>query len=244
MQPLTEYAASLREAEAVRPIQASQVQGKVDAAAAHRAREGHWVNQLSTSARWPVDDPAAVPLWMDLTARRSQLGNGPAGWDPSAQLLIAMAHVHASGEDAAGRSWSSRLSPSAGGTHSIRPVLYYSGIGTGWFRAADEHAVEEVELTQAGALLRNAEAALGTTGTAFLFAIAEPEVIAARYPLGASLLWRDAGAFLATAQNVAIALGLSARILGIATSLEGERRPISAHVVGALAVAAPMLEAL
>jgi hypothetical protein len=159
---------------------------------------------------------------------------------PPAASAFAVLHSlsvrRSSAVDAAGREWGSHVSPSAGGTHSIRPLLYVrTSTGGCWFRAGRDYIVQ-VKVPQASALLTAMRAASDGPLFSAIVAVAEPDVLFARYPDGISLLWRDAGAFCAAAQFVADSYALRSRIIGIATELEGADRLAPACAVGAVAL--------
>jgi hypothetical protein len=228
--------ASLREATLVRPVDADDA----PAVAVHQRIENrHYVDQL------PRESPLRESAWsargllrIDLTERSSRLGSEPADLDALLTLLHQIDRVREDGHDSAGRRWSSTLTPSAGGTHSIRSLLCADvTIPTKWHRAAAT-GIEEVSVSWSlgSGLINDAAAALRDTPKALLVAVAEPDVLLSRYPSGASLLWRDAGAYAATAQLVALSLGMQSRILGVTRELEAANRAVLPHVVAALAL--------
>ena len=233
------FQSSIREAALVRPVQAAEgPEAAAVAAARYRFGDGHWVQQLHRISSTRADTIPAVRV--DPMQRRSSFAPGSTPQIGSVLgVLATMSVVREEGVDDVGRSWSSRVSPSAGGTHSIRPLLWIGGENGGWFRSGIDGSTEEVEVPVRGELLADAAAALHVAPDsvpAVLFAVAEPDVLLARYPLGVSLLWRDAGAFCVSVQYVAQSYGLGSRILGIARELDVRERRVPASLVGAAAL--------
>lgn len=188
--------------------------------------------------------PLAAEEFLTLLASRSsrlKLGEG------SATLILALLQALGSYRevrlDASGRVWQSRAHPSAGGTHSIEPVVQIRdvpGLEPGWYRQDGPSfgSIARLETTTFDAIERPTDAALrGMRAPAILYAVADVDLIAARYPTGASLLWRDAGAFLTTGHLLATSFGATSTIVGIAARTE---QPLGSggmlHVVGALAI--------
>lgn len=89
---------------------------------------------------------------------------------------------------------------------------------------------------QGDALLRAACDAAHRVIEDALFAVAEPDVLLARYPSGSSLLWRDAGAFLTVAHLLAVSARAGSRVLGICVEVDASDRFVPAAAVGALAL--------
>lgn len=126
------------------------------------------------------------------------------------------------GVDDLGNDWSSRISPSAGGLHSVRAL--------GWSSEGSEPGVWFTELHVVEVMPDIADKLTSTIRIAIdrgpeirtaIFAVASPDPALSKYGqnLGTTLLWRDAGAFLATAQGIATAGGLGSRIAGMAAPL-------------------------
>jgi hypothetical protein len=211
----------------------------------------------TTSSSTPpslVPAALAVSLSSLLDRRCSDLLPGPSSRDLVTAVLHHLGSVRAIDVDAAGRIWQSRAHPSAGGTHSIEPLVHacnVDGLRPGWYRQEGnqlgriEHVavLEDARLTDAlNDALRHSH-----QPTAVLYAIAEPDRLRQRYPEGSSLLWRDAGAFLMTAHLIATAHGFSSTIIGLTTPLANSSiddtasgAAIPAYAVGAVAMGGPI----
>lgn len=203
--------------------------------AVRRVEDEHWVNLLQTVGEDDRDCVVDVDEF-SIVPRHPSTQRAPLNTRAAQGLLATLTIDRAVAFDIAGRRWSSRLAPSAGGTHSIRPLLYARD-SQRWYRSSgDRKRIDEVLVPGAPEMIATARAALQEDGGALIFAVAEPDVIYARYPGGESLLWRDAGAFLATVQFAARARGAETKIAGIAMVLEDRDRSIPAGVVGAVAL--------
>ena len=148
-----------------------------------------------------------------LDARRSSTG----GSLPIDQLSSLLWHVmrlrnRRPGRFGIGRE--SRSAPSAGGLHPIKLlILPIDGLDAG---AYDDHqrALTPIELSALGLNRTSiAEILAVDTGTTIQFA-ADAELVAACYENPESLVWRDAGALVATMCLVATALKLTATPVG------------------------------
>lgn len=189
-----------------------------------------------------------------LEERRSDLTAGKA---PAAALLSCL-HTLGSARllrlDEAGRLWQSRRQPSAGGTHSIEPLLHagdVDGLAPGWYcQVGSTHGeVASVPMPDAARLSTDARQALSSdlTPAAVVYGICDPVLLGNRYPEGSSLLWRDAGAFLMTIHLLAHAHGLSSTILGLCVPIGNRREAaptlagpdVEAYAVGAVAIGGP-----
>jgi hypothetical protein len=228
--------ASLSEAVLVRPIDAHDA-AKV--ATRREIRNMHYVDQLPreathSNAKW---SPRVLGR-IRVAERSSRLGPEPPERDALLTLLHHLDRVRESGFDAAGRRWSSTLIPSAGGTHSIRSLLCVDiAHPNRWHRAsASGPETVFVPSTLGNGLIDDATAALRGAPKALLVAVAEPDMLLSRYPMGSSLLWRDAGAYAAIAQLAALSLGMQSRILGVTRELEARDRAVLPHVVAAVAL--------
>jgi hypothetical protein len=200
------WRASVRRAMAVEPI--------AEPKRAVMVHQGHWTRSLPTARSAPTSSAAAENLpGLYLQTRNSRLRTITPTLADSLSLLSATATVRDSGRDVSGREWESRLAPSAGGTHSIEPLLFHEDC---WFVShGDRIRAVELDPTQTRSLMTDLEQAARVSHlTCALFAIADPQLLFQRYPKGESLLWRDAGAFVTTAQFTALALGLESRIVG------------------------------
>lgn len=228
--------ASLREATLVRPIEARDA----TAVAAQYPITGlHYVDELPRETAYDPNAWSPRELaQIDVVERSSRLGSEPAEFGALLTLLHHMDRVREAGFDSGGRRWSSTLTPSAGGTHSIRSLLCVNvATPTRWHRAsASGTEAVLVSSPEGTGMIQDATAALRGTPKALLVAVAEPDMLLSRYPLGSSLLWRDAGAYAAIAQLAALSLGMESRILGVTRELEAKDRAVLPHVVAALAL--------
>lgn len=182
--------------------------------------QGHWTRLLPTAGSTPANAAAVENLpGLYMQSRNSHLRSVTPDLAYALSLLTSISTVRDFGRDDSGREWESRLAPSAGGTHSIEPLLFHENT---WFVSHDNRIrAVEVPGTQTRRLMADVEkAARVSTLTSALFAVADPQLLLQRYPKGESLLWRDAGAFVATAQFAALALGLESRIVGCSRLLD------------------------
>lgn len=228
---------SLRAATLVRPIDAANLSG------INLTTPRHWVDEL-TFVRKALDlaelpKAACSATFVEvLDDRTSELSSGPLDAGSVANLLELLSRTRCRQADSAGRVWKSKLFPSAGGTHSIEPLMYVNhcdGLSSGWYRRGVT-GIDEVTLP-ASTLLDDCMVALRSDRLppGILFAASEPDWLAARYPDGDSLLWRDAGVFLGMAQLAATALGLSSTLVG-SVSLVDDTSDSVTGTLGALAV--------
>lgn len=249
---LEPFARSLAQASQIRPVDA----GEAAATDMVRSPERHWLDtlQIDEDSALPTStaflgDRAQRPSGSDgfvrlLHARRSAMLQGPACGEFARTAMRLLGDAQLSDIDSDGRVWQSRVQPSAGGTHCLEPLLWaqdVTGLESGWYRQDGAHIGRVREF--AGELADRLLSALRDSlrharPAAAIFAVADTRLLAARYPLGVSLMWRDAGAFLATAQLLATAFEVSSTIAGIAcpvasVSAMSEFVP---HIVGALAV--------
>lgn len=229
-------------------------------------KHGHPDHRASAgpAATVAADAPAALPVGADaftalLAERRSELSPG----SPPLQVLVDILHLlgcaRAESLDDIGRVWQSRAHPSAGGTHAHEPLIHAEnvpGLRSGWYRQEGSRNgdIARVDVPGASALLAAAGTATrsdyvtknghlpdsGGGASVVLFAIADPVVITARYPGAASLLWRDAGAFLTVAHLLATSYRVTSTIVGLCCPLlEPDTGPVP-YATGALALGGPV----
>ncbi len=153
--------------------------------------------------------------------------------------------------DASGRLWQSRGHPSAGGTHSIEPLLEANdvlGLASGWYLQSGSFAadVSRVEVPCAKQLTDAVSGALHSPvlPSAVIYAICDPIRLSERYPEGSSLMWRDAGAFMMAAQLIAHAFGLTSTLVGICLDVGASPLGGDAFAVGAVAIGGPQVDRL
>lgn len=162
--------------------------------------------------------PAALGSFIELVARRqTRAPAGPPTDAHLAALLWAVAKVYAQRPTENGR-WQHRSTPSAGGRHPIDLVL------TGQASPADlllydpvAHALVALAPDDAAGIAALAAVAKGCTGTeagVVMWHVAQPARTEARYIHAESLVWRDAGALVATTAIVCEAMGLACTPLG------------------------------
>lgn len=168
-----------------------------------------------------------------LQSRTSQMPAEMPPLEAAFDLLSSMSSVRERSVDRFGRQWESRLAPSAGGTHSIEALLWY---GAHWFVVRGGFIcrvrVPSQLADQLTASVRHA--ARNERASSALFAVADVRLIAQRYPVGDSLLWRDAGAFLTICHLAALSLLLPSTILGLsgAVSSSGDAFTVGAVLLG------------
>jgi SagB-type dehydrogenase family enzyme len=188
--------------------------------------------------------PSERPFAEVLTSRRSQRSFGPMTLAELASVLVPSARVQRWWEAPDGYTATERPTPSAGGRHPLELVLLalnVQGLGPGlWhFDAAACDLLRAEPQNGAGpATLAAVLTALEGDGTpaAAIFAVADFARTLSRYPNGMSLVFRDAGALLATLHLCASAAGLPSCIVGTAGALRYEAGATVIADVGALLV--------
>ncbi|WP_139765806.1 nitroreductase family protein [Gordonia sp. i37] len=144
---------------------------------------------------------------------------------PSAEeigLVIARAGLsRATATDSTGMAIGSRAAPSAGGRHPFELALLardVRGIPPGlWVLDAHAAVLRRGTITDeraTSALADIADATRAGNPPAAVFVVADPALTLSRYPLGDSLLWREAGALLMLLHLAATDIGLSSCIVG------------------------------
>ncbi len=246
---------SLRTATSVTPVNALDVDPPPSVLAAGSTT--HWLTRQPVSAEPIVIDlspaahvsPAATALAETLETRRSQLLPGHAPARPLLEVLHRLGSSRHVTLDDAGRVWQSKPTPSAGGTHSVEPILHTRnalGLQPGWSRQAGSifGEIALVGLPGADILTTTLDAALWgkVQPAATVFAVCDPHLLSDRYPAGSSLLWRDAGAFLMTAHLLMSAHRVSSTIVGVCIELPEMAAGDEVFVVGAVAVGGSISE--
>jgi len=252
---------SFAEARVCRPILAADLAGHMEPA---RPR---WIQELEPideQATWSADVSAASreQTWSvsdALTHRQSRRPSGTPTVAAVTALLSRLCDIRRVGVDAAGREWSSRAVPSAGGTHAIDVLVHVPVVGplqgpagssshpSQWYRwvpagqAANGSVGRLEQIGLDGDTDSKVSAALadshgGRVPPLSVVAVADTVRLFRRYPLGTSLLWRDAGAFLMTTHLLATELGLASTLLGCGGQVVGGSRDWPVIVVGAVAV--------
>ena len=204
--------------------------------------DSSWTDTLQQvrSIEGAVAEPDWEWDWSRVASRRSVLYKQAAPQSRVMETVRLLGATRAVDGDLGSRRWSSRIAPAAGGLHTVRPLAWCENDDTTglWFT---DGATVFVPSQLGQQLIAAVHAAVATPEriSAAIFAVASPANLLKRYGsgLGVPLIWRDAGAFLATAQLVAAAAGLSGRIAGIAQPLSGRiYRGGQPAVVGALAL--------
>lgn len=114
-----------------------------------------------------------------------------------------------------GIPWESRSAPSAGGLHPIRLlVLPIENAAVRGLYDHHEHALIQIDNKALDLNRESIDELLGQTGGTTLQLAADAALIDACYTHGSSLMWRDAGALLATICLVATALELQSTAVG------------------------------
>lgn len=158
-----------------------------------------------------------------LDGRRSVRRGGPVSLPALASTLLTSSRVvsFATADDGYTRTW--RPSPSAGGRHPIDLLVdapEVAGVASGvyWFDAFRWALRPARTLGDSVGELREAVSAAVVTDCApgaTIFLMADFRRTGSRYHHPASLVWRDAGALMATIQLAAIGAGLSSCLAGI-----------------------------
>jgi SagB-type dehydrogenase family enzyme len=190
----------------------------------------------------PQATPADRAFHEVLAARRSQRSFTPVTLRDLANVLVPAARVQTWWPAPDGFTATERPTPSAGGRHPIDLAIVANSVtelrpGLWHF---DPYTCELVE--DAGGAARGSAAVTrlcgalqgGAEPAAAIFAVAHFERTLNRYPGGASLVLRDAGALLATMQLCAVARGLASCIVGTACTLCDESSPWPITDIGAL----------
>jgi SagB-type dehydrogenase family enzyme len=197
----------------------------------------------------PITDLGSGQLLRDVLQRRRSTREFATVAHTTLGIVMARAGLSRSeGSDRAGIEISSRPTPSAGGRHPINLVLLchdVTGLDAGGFvldpglavLRRTRHSTEQCTF----ALERIADALhIDEVPPAVIVAVAHPLRTLSRYPEGMSLLWRDAGALLATIHLVATDLGLASCIVGTSGVLRTDHDgPLGPVDVGAVALGNP-----
>jgi SagB-type dehydrogenase family enzyme len=196
----------------------------------------------------PVTDTGpSRPMQQVLAERRSTRTLAPVLVSTVGTVMARAGLSRRSATDLSGATVSSRPAPSAGARHPFTLVLIAGnviGLGNGvWALDPDRATLRPTRHTESQrheALQAIAEALCQTAfPPAAVLAVAHPLRTLTRYPNGMSLLWRDAGALLATLHLIATDLGLGSCLVGttgiLHTHHDGLLGPVD---VGAVAVGA------
>lgn len=197
--------------------------------------------KIATSAL-RVGEPLEKSFLDVIDDRRSIRRLRPPSIERLATLLWHGARTRETGTRPDGLPWQHRASPSAGGLHPIELFILPSIEGSLLRYDSIVHAldlvgeVDSAQLEHGRSRLRSVlEEAQGT----YLILVADVTRTEAVYEHAESLVWRDAGALLATLQLTATAMGLGFCLIGllgseVVASLSGPPtlRAVGAAVVG------------
>lgn len=156
-----------------------------------------------------------TPFLEVLRSRRSSLGGDVCAEDLSSLLWHATVLRERRMDGRFGIPWESRPAPSAGGLHAIRIVVLPldNAFAPGEY-LPDIHALAPISAAALDVNRASVAQLLGcSTGTTLQLACDE-NLIRACYDNAWSLMWREAGALVATLGLVATSLGLTSVILG------------------------------
>ena len=132
--------------------------------------------------------------------------------------------------------------PGGGPNVESSGVSGVAGLHAGWYRY--QHATGDLERV---AFLDGARVLTALMGAlhgsphppVVVFAVADPDLLGARYPGGSSLLWRDAGVFLMASHLISNACGAVSTIVGVCVELASAKSTATPpFVVGGVALGA------
>jgi SagB-type dehydrogenase family enzyme len=161
--------------------------------------------------------PTDIPFFQVLLSRNSRRNLGYLTDNSLSELLWYSAKTLSIKKMESGYIWQHRTSPSAGGRHPIDLLLFRRG--TSKVRIYDPLAHSLCEIKIESSLLDNFIESINEVisvreATIIMFA-AQFDRTLSKYEYGESLVWRDAGALLATISLVAEAIGLHSCALGV-----------------------------
>jgi hypothetical protein len=115
-----------------------------------------------------------------------------------------------------GIPWESRSAPSAGGLHPIRLLILpiEGSAASQGFYDPNQHTLIRIDRNALDLNRESIDELLGQTGGTTIQLAADAVLINACYTHASSLMWRDAGALLATICLVATALELQSTAVG------------------------------
>jgi SagB-type dehydrogenase family enzyme len=164
------------------------------------------------------ESPNESSFWDVLASRRSRRAVGPLGETQLAHLLWYSAKTRAARREQDGFLWQSRPSPSGGGRHPVDLIVVHAERGKAIVRLYDPiaHALCTLSVDQhrAFSFYGQAKAIITAEDGVLLWFVAQFGRTLERYVDGESLVWRDAGALLATVYLVCEALGLACCAIG------------------------------
>ena len=173
-------------------------------------------HRYATSGRryLPVPEPPPAMFWDVVGSRRSRRAFGPLGEADLSAVLWHAAKTRLTRRDESGSLWQSRPTPSAGGVHPI-DILVIDGAPNGGraslYRPVP-HALDDLRIADRDgfeAFLESVDSVLRRDRGTLLWFVAQFGRTASRYENPETLVWRDAGALLATIGLVSEALGLA-----------------------------------
>jgi SagB-type dehydrogenase family enzyme len=183
------------------------------------------VEQRYTEWEYPTDQtvylPKASPPKRDffdvLESRQTERQCGPLSLEELAQVLWWTAKTRVAAQS---HRWEHRPTPSAGGRHPIDIIVWNCPKDAPGLHLYDcsAHALRRIHIQDVKAvagLVHAAEELVGTIEGTILWHGAQIARTSSKYRYAASLIWRDAGALVATTAIVAEALSLCCCPLGI-----------------------------
>jgi SagB-type dehydrogenase family enzyme len=182
-----------------------------------------------------------------LASRRSQRRFAALGLDDLATVLVSAGRITSWTDADDGFQMTTRPVPSAGGRHPYELAVAASNVhglppGLWEFNPARCTITAEPAHDRLRAALDHVAAAAAIPGDApaTIFVVGQMRRTLSRYPAGSTLVWRDAGAVLATLHLAATAAGLASCIVGTAGVLLYDEQNLTGDL-GALVVGRPLL---
>jgi SagB-type dehydrogenase family enzyme len=164
------------------------------------------------------ESPNESSFWEVLSSRSSRRAVGSIGETQLAHLLWYSAKTRAARRERDGFLWQSRPAPSAGGRHPVDLIVMHEECGRAIVRLYDPiaHSLCSLSVDQQRAMsfCQHAKAIIRAEDGVLLWFVAQFGRTLGRYVDGESLVWRDAGALLATIYLVCEALELACCAIG------------------------------
>jgi SagB-type dehydrogenase family enzyme len=188
------------------------------------------------------DNISSAPCIEVLHLRSSRRTFGPLSEPQLSALLWFSAKTLRSRREASGFDWQHRPAPSSGGRHPIYILLMNPGVNPLAFSVYEPegHALLDLEPLQNNlpTFAQELHAVINPESGTILWFAADFLRTASRYTDCESLIWRDAGALLATIHTASEALGLHCCAYGITgdTSLSSLLPPDRFFAVGGCVV--------
>jgi SagB-type dehydrogenase family enzyme len=173
----------------------------------------------------------ATPFFQVLRTRQSRRSFGPLDNGALGALLWHSARTIQANRDSNENGWDHRPTPSAGGRHPVDLVILGRSPADpkSYLYNPAEHCLDEIRIADRLSrisLESEARSLVNAEEGVVIWLVAEFHVTLAKYANGESLVWRDAGALVATMHLVAEAMCLNFCALGIT----GE--PLASRMLG------------